>query len=96
MADKLIKVRVEQTLAYCGRVAVAGEEMTVNAKVAQNLIERNIATVVGEIPASNNHVDDELNDMKVDELIEYAKEADVDLKGATKKADIIAAIREAM
>ena len=96
MANKFIQIKIEQTVAYNGRVLVAGEEITVDAKIADRMVERNLATVVGEIPTYDEHVDDELDDMKVDELIEYAKEAGVDLKGLSKKADIIAAIREAM
>lgn len=96
MANKFIQIKIEQTVAYNSRVLVAGEELTVDAKVADRMVERNLATVVGEIPTDDEHVDDELDDMKVDELIEYAKEAGVDLTGKSKKADIIAAIREAM
>lgn len=96
MANRLIQIKIEQAVVFGGKVVVAGEELTVDAKVADRMVERNLATVVGEIPTDDEHVDDELDDMKVDELIEYAKEAGVDLKGVSKKADIIAAIREAM
>ncbi len=37
-----------------------------------------------------------LSEMTVKELVEYADENDIDLDGATKKDDIIAAIEEAM
>lgn len=35
----------------------------------------------------------ELEEMTVPDLVQYAKENDIDLQGATKKADIIQAIR---
>lgn len=96
MANNFIQIKIEQAVTHCGRVVVAGEEITVDAKVADRMVERGLATVVGEVATNDFHVDDELDDMKVDELIEYAKEAGVDLKGLSKKADIVAAIREAM
>ena len=95
MANR-IQIKIEQAVVFGGKVVVAGDELTVDAKIADRMVERNLATVVGEIPTDDEHVDDELDGMKVDELIEYAKEAGVDLKGVSKKADIIAAIREAM
>lgn len=95
MANK-IQIKIEGTVVVCGKVVVEGDEMTVDAKIADSLVERNLATVVGEAETEDEHVDDELDDMTVDELKEYAVEAGVDLKGVTKKADIIAVIREAM
>ena len=96
MATDKIQIKIEGTVIVGGKVVVAGEELTVNAKIADNLVERNLATVVGEAETEDEHVDDELDDMTVDELKEYADEAGVDLKGVTKKADIIATIREAI
>ena len=95
MANK-IQIKIKGTVVVCGKVVVEGDEMTVDVKIADNLVERNLATVVGEAETENGHVGDELDDMTVDELKEYAVEAGVDLKGVTKKADIIAVIREAM
>ena len=103
MANNLIRLKIENTTVYRGRVIVPGEEIVADAKTADNLVERNIASILGEeIVHDNEHDDehdnanDELDGMTVDELKEYANEAGVDLKGVTKKADIIAAIREAM
>lgn len=96
MANNLTQIKIEGTVIVCGKVAVAGDGLTVEAKIADNLVKRNLATVVGNQATDNVHVDDELDDMTVDELKEYAEEAGVDLKGVTKKADIIATIREAI
>lgn len=105
MANNIIRLKIEKTTICNGRVVVADEEVTVQAKVADNLVERGLAIVVGEeVTKNENHeggdrdenADDELAGMTVDELKEYAAEAGVDLTGKTKKADILAAIREAM
>ena len=40
--------------------------------------------------------DEDVTKLSVDELKEYAQEAGIDLKGVTRKADMIAAIRKAM
>lgn len=105
MANSLIRLKIENTTAYRGRVLVPGEEIKVDAKVADKLVERGLATVVGEVadeteqeePAEEEaSVDDELAGMNLEELREYAAEAGIDLKGKTKKADILAAIREGM
>lgn len=96
MATDRIQIKIEDTVIVGGKVVVAGDELTVDAKIADGLVERNLAMVVGEAESDDNHVDDELDDMTVDELKEYAVEAGVDLKGVTEKDDIIAVIREAM
>ena len=99
MANGNIRIRFEKT-AVCGNsVRVAGDELVVDAKTADRLVERNLATVVGEEPVDTNHEEqdaDELTGMTVDELKEYAAEAGVDLTDKTEKDDIIAAIREAV
>lgn len=102
MANGYIRLKIAKTTAYHGRVLVPDEELTVNAQEADKLVERKLAEVIGEEPEqgsdeeSEQGAGDELDSMTVDELKEYAQEADIDLKGVTKKADIIAAIREAM
>lgn len=90
----MVKVKMLKTAAYNARVVVANEELTVDAKVADSLIERGMAEMVES--EEDNHAEVELSGMKVDELIEYAKEAGIDLGSATKKADIIAAIEAGM
>ena len=78
------------------------EELTVSVQEANKLVERKLAESIGEEPEqgsdgeSEQGADDGLDSMTVDELKEYTQEAGIDLKGVTKKADIIAAIREAM
>lgn len=103
MANNLIRLKIEKTTTYRGRVLVRDEELNVDAKTADGMVERGLASVVGEIVENKQDEDtedgnagDELSGMTVDELKEYAAEAGVDLTGKTKKADIIAAIREAM
>lgn len=92
MANSLIRLRIVKTTACRGRVLIPGEELVVDARIADKLIERGLASVVGE----EAMLDDDLADMTIEELKEYASEAEIDLTGRTKKADIIAAIREAM
>lgn len=106
MANNLIRLKIENTTVYGGKVLVRGEELKVDAKTADRMVERDIASIIGEEVVheeeqeihDENHEDanDELAGMNVDELREYAAEAGVDLRGKTKKADILAAIREAM
>ena len=94
MANGYIRLKIARTTVYNGRVLVPGEELTVNAQKADKLVERKLAEIVGEEPEQG--ADDELDSMTVDELKEYAQEAGIDLKGVTRKADMIAAIRKAM
>ena len=94
MANGYIRLKIAKTTAYNGRVLVPGEELTVNAQKADKLVERKLAEIVGEEPEQG--ADDELDSMTVDELKEYAQEAGIDLKGVTRKTDMIAAIRKAM
>lgn len=110
MATNLIHVKVKETFTYNGRVVIPNDELIVDAKIADKLSERNLVTVVGEEIVEDEQTDipgntgddnadehtDELDGMTVDELKEYASEAGIDLKGISKKADIVAAIREAM
>lgn len=94
MANGYIRLKIAKTTTYNGRVLVPGEELTVNAQRADKLVERKLAEIVDEEP--DQGVDDELDGMTVDELKEYAREAGVDLKDVTRKADMIEAIRKAM
>ena len=94
MANGYIRLKIAKTTTYNGRVLVPGEGLTVNAQKADKLVERKLAEIVGEEPEQS--ADDELDSMTVDELKEYAQEAGIDLRGITRKADVIAAIRKAM
>lgn len=94
MANGYIRLKIAKTTTYNGRVLVPGEELTVDAQKADKLVERKLAEILGEEPEQG--ADDELDSMTVDELKEYAQEAGIDLKGVTRKTDMIAAIRKAM
>ena len=102
MANGYIRLKIVKTTAYHGQVLVPDEERTVNAQEADKLVERKLAEIIGEEPEqgsdgeSEQGAGDELDSMTVDELKEYAQEAGIDLKGVTRKADMIAAIRKAM
>lgn len=97
MANRNIRLKIESTAVVRGQVRVPGDEVVVDAKTADRLVERNLAEIVSEEPPHDEQpVDDELTGMTVEELKEYADEAGVDLRGKTKKEDILAAIREAM
>ena len=106
MANSVFRVKVKKTFTYDRRVVVPEEYLTVDAKTAQNLSERNLVVVVDEEIVEDEQVvdeeivedehTDELDGMLVDELKEYAAEAGIDLEGKTRKADIIAVIRKAM
>lgn len=48
-----------------------------------------------EYGGGDEEVDDEFGDLTVDQLKEYAQENEIDLSGASKKAEILAVIREA-
>lgn len=94
MANSLIRLKIEKTLAYNSRVLIPGEEITLDAKIADIMVERNLATILGE--EQEQIVEDELDKMTLEELKEYAAEADIKLEGVTKKADILAKIRKGM
>ena len=98
MANELICIKIAKTVAYRGKVYVADDELTTDAKTADSLVEREIAVVIGheviDEPEDTQDVENELDNMTVAELKEYAEEAGIDLKGLTRRADIISAIRE--
>lgn len=98
MANDKIRLKIKNTLSYNMRVYVQDDELTVDKKTADSLVERNLAEVIGEEVGNENdsHVEDELDGLTVKELEEYAKEAGVNLKGLTRKGDIVKAIREAI
>ena len=101
MASIFVKTKIESTVIYNGKVYVKGDEVDIEVKKADSLVERNLVTVIGETPKQDEDKEssetvDELEQMTVDELKEYATEAGIDLKGKTLKADIIKAIREVM
>ena len=99
MATDKIRIRFEQTAVCCNRVNVPGDEQIVDAKVADRMVERNLATVVHRDPADTDPHEqhaDELTGMTAEELKEYADEAGVDLTGITDEAEMVAAIRKAM
>ena len=97
MANNKIRLVVKTTLVYNAKVYVAGNELTADEMSAERFVKRNLATVIDEQvkETEDEHIEDELDDMTVDELKEYAEEAGVSLKGLTRKGDIINAIREA-
>lgn len=68
-----------------------GAVITVNGVVAQDYSQRTDWEEVN--PATNEPVGD-LSDLTVPELKSYAEESGVDLSGADKKADIVAAIKK--
>lgn len=94
MEHNLIRLKIENTTSYRGKVYVRNDELTVDAKTADGLVEREIASILGEEAVTESKEDaEELAGMTVEELREYAAEAGIELKGVTKKAEIIAAIR---
>lgn len=98
MANNKIRLVVKNTLVYNAKVYVAGNELTADEMSAERFVKRNLATVIDEQvkETEDEHIEDELDDMTVEELKEYAEEAGVSLKGLTRKGDIINAIREAI
>ena len=97
MVNNKIRLVVKNTLVYDAKVYVAGNELTADEMSANRFVKRNLATVIDEHveETEDGHIEDELDDMTVDELKEYAEEAGVNLKGLTRKGDIVNAIREA-
>ena len=95
MANNLIRVAAKEVFTYNGKVVVINNELTVCAKIADALVERGLVTVIGEETVGDENTD-ELDGMTIDELKEYAAEAGIDLRGKSKKAEILSAIREAV
>lgn len=71
-------------LPLLGRVVAAGEEFEVDDEQGKALLEQ-----VGNYEPTDA---DDLNAMKVDDLKQYAAEHDIDVSGASKKDELIAAI----
>lgn len=68
--------------------AVTYSELSVRAKCK-------VLDSIGEATTEDFSVADPLDEMTLAELKEYAKAHDIDLDGATKKADVLAAIKAA-
>ena len=95
MANGYIRLKIEKTTTYRGRVVVLGESIDTNVDEAKDFVGKGLATVENgslEEPVE----EDEFDKMTIEELREFAEEAGIDLKGLSKKADIISAIKEGM
>lgn len=96
MVNSTIRLKINSAVVICGRVCVANEEVSVDAKIADRLIERGVATMIGKESDEAKNTNDDFDSMTVDELKEYAAEAGIDLAGVTKKADILTKLRGEM
>lgn len=91
MAKGLITVMILSEIFVRGKMLKKGELVEVNEREAKELINRGVAT--DELKKEED-ITVPIEDMKKDELIEYAESLGIEVPGNATKADIIEMIRE--
>lgn len=97
MEKQYIRLKIAKTVSYRGKVLVPNNEILVDEQAAADLVERGMAEFLESVPnQQNSETGDELEEMSVDELKEYAQEAGIEVESLTDRAEILQAIKEAI
>ncbi|MBD3843541.1 MAG: hypothetical protein IE909_17005 [Campylobacterales bacterium] len=94
MAEKLITVLILSTIFVRGKMYKEGDEVQVNEREAKELINRGVATDETDVTVEEDTTV-AIEDMKKNELVEYAAELGIDVPGNATKAEIIELIKAA-
>lgn len=94
MAEKLITVLILSTIFVRGKMYIEGDEVQVNEREAKELINRGVATDETDVTVEEDTTV-AIEDMKKNELAEYAAELGIDVPGNATKAEIIELIKAA-
>lgn len=97
MAEKLVTVLILSTIFVRGKMYKEGEEVEVNEREAKELINRGVATDEADVSVEEDTDDTTvaIEDMKKNDLVEYAASLGIDVPGSATKAEIIEMIKAA-
>lgn len=94
MAEKLITVLILSTIFVRGKMYKEGDEVQVNEREAKELINRGVATDETDVTVEEDTTV-AIEDMKKNDLVEYAAELGIDVPSSATKAEIIELIKAA-
>jgi len=93
--SKLITITMLTSLFVRGEMFKEGDEVEVNEREAQELINRGVATDETEVEIQEDTTV-AIEDMKKNDLVEYATELGIDVPSKANKDEIIALINEVL
>ncbi|PNQ78877.1 Rho termination factor N-terminal domain-containing protein [Paenibacillus sp. F4] len=88
-----MKVTLTNSAKYGGEFHIKGQEIEVEPKHVPGLIADKVISPDTEVP--EEPVETDVNKMNLAQLKDYAEQNSIDLAGATKKEDVLAAIVKA-
>lgn len=88
MAERLVTVLILSSIFVHGKMFKEGEEVEVNEREAKELIGRGVATDETEVEVIEDRTVS-LEEMKKDELFEYAASIGIDFPSNITKAEMI-------
>lgn len=91
--EKLVTVMILSAIFVRGQMYKEGEEVEVNPREAKELIARGVATDETDVEIEEDTTV-AIEDMKKNDLVEYAAELGIDVPGSATKAEIIELINE--
>jgi len=93
MTEKLITIMILSTIFVRGEMYKEGQEVEVNEREAKELISRGVATDEADVEIEEDTTV-AIEDMKKNDLVEYAAELGIDVPGTATKAQIIELIND--
>ncbi|MEK5089049.1 Rho termination factor N-terminal domain-containing protein [Paenibacillus sp. FSL M8-0228] len=88
-----MKVALTNSAKYGGEFYLKGQEIEVDPKHVAGLIADKVISPDTEVP--DEPVETDVNKMNLAQLKDHAEQNSIDLAGATKKEDVLAAILKA-
>jgi hypothetical protein len=93
MKKDLVTITILSTIFVRGEMYKEGEEVEVNPREAKELIARGVATDEKDVEIEEDTTV-AIEDMKKNDLVEYAAELGIDVPSSATKAEIIELINE--
>lgn len=91
----MAQVKFANKIKYKGAWYLAHEPFEVDDKDVQALVDKGAMVTIPAEADGAAEAEKSINSMKVDELKAYAEAHNIDIGGAERKADILAAIKAA-
>lgn len=88
MGEKLVTILILSTIFVRGEMYKVGDEVEVNEREARELINRGVATDETEVNVTEDTTV-AIEDMKKNDLVEYAAELGIDVPSKATKDEII-------
>lgn len=88
MAEKLITIMILSTIFVRGKMYKEGKEVEVNKREAKELISRGVATDEADVEIEEDTTV-AIEDMKKNDLVEYAASLGIDVPSKANKDEII-------